>query len=164
MSMNRQTVGLAIAALVNTGDTQSALALTAQHKEKLSSRATPNAAQPALTKLPPSNPVKTSTSVAKSLGGPGTELKLLLEEMGITPKKTCGCNQRAAEMDAYGPAVVRQHKDTWVRFVTEQYHAASWWTCAKAAAIAVTHGLPLTIEGLIEEACRRAEAKNELAK
>lgn len=35
--------------------------------------------------------------------GPGTELKKLLARIGITASPTCPCNERARQMDSWGP-------------------------------------------------------------
>lgn len=90
--------------------------------------------------------------------GPGTELKKLIAELGITAKSSCGCNKRAAEMDALGVEGVRATREQWIASILDGYHASSWWDVATAAVTAVRLGLPLTVAGLLDEALRRAES------
>lgn len=47
-------------------------------------------------------PCEPIAATMQAQSGPGTELKALLQRIGITPKPGCACNKRAAEMDANG--------------------------------------------------------------
>lgn len=98
---------------------------------------------------------------AKTLptGGPGTELKLLLASLSIQPKSSCDCTSKAAEMDRLGVEAVRAQRDVWMKHLTDAYHSSGWLEGATAAMLALTLGLPLSVQGLLDEAIRRAEAK-----
>lgn len=91
--------------------------------------------------------------------GPGTELKKLFKTMGLKPKSSCQCDARAAKMDRNGIQWCRDNRDTILGWLAEGYDHAGWLEKLKAGALAVTHGLPLTLEGILDEAIRRAEAK-----
>lgn len=41
-------------------------------------------------------------AISPVVGGPGTELSLLLKRLGIEPTPTCACRAKAAEMDRWG--------------------------------------------------------------
>lgn len=53
-------------------------------------------------------------------GGPGTELKRLLESLGIQPTGSCACDARAALMDDRGPEWCRENMDTIVSWLREE--------------------------------------------
>ncbi len=90
---------------------------------------------------------------------PGTELKALLAQLGIKPKSACKCVAKAKIMDQLGAAAIRADKATWIAYLTEAYNTTGWVMKATAAIQAFRHGLPKTIEGLLDEALRRAEEK-----
>jgi hypothetical protein len=54
----------------------------------------------------------TAQSVATKGGGPGTELKAMLAQVGIVASPSCSCNLYAAEMDRHGPDWCERHIDT----------------------------------------------------
>jgi hypothetical protein len=53
-------------------------------------------------------------------GGPGTELKKLLQTIGITATPGCSCNKRAATMDAKGADWCEAHIDEVVSWLREE--------------------------------------------
>lgn len=93
--------------------------------------------------------------------GPGAHLKAILAGLGLKPAKDCGCDKRAAEMDAWGPAGCREHRAEIVAWLDEQRAKASWSEKLVAAAKAMTAGLPINLldpmGSLVDEAIRRAE-------
>lgn len=110
--------------------------------------------------------------------GPGHELHLMLEAMGIRPAANCQCIPRARKMDEWGPAKCREEKDTIVSWMKEAYalkveelkKQGLGETASTAVKVAwgtfknILSGFSLravTIEGLIEEAILRAERKDE---
>ena len=86
---------------------------------------------------------------------------MLLLTLGIARSASCACDCRATEMNKLGVDRIRKDKEIWLKYLTEAYHTTNWWQVTKAATIAVALGLPKTIEGLLDEALRRAEAKGE---
>jgi hypothetical protein len=95
--------------------------------------------------------------------GPGTELKKILESVGIVATAACDCNAKAAQMDLWGVEGCKSHKDEIVDWVREGKDRWGWGSFVTAAAKSVTNGLALRInplkpfESLIDEAIRRAE-------
>lgn len=99
-------------------------------------------------------------------GGPGTELKSMLREMGIAPKG-CGCDDRARQMDSWGVAGCRANLPTILNWLQEQQEKQGWLTILSAAAKAMVAGIafnPLDpLPGIVQEAIRRAEEKGRRA-
>lgn len=95
--------------------------------------------------------------------GPGTELKKMLESIGITPSNACDCRHRANQMDVWGVDGCRKHFDTIVAWMREGQERWGWKERLSAAAKAVKSGLAFKLNpldpfpSLIEEAIRRAE-------
>ena len=58
-----------------------------------------------------------------ALAGPGTHLHCLLAGWGIRPCAGCGCDDKAAAMDAHGPAWCREHLETIVDWLMEPARA-----------------------------------------
>lgn len=57
------------------------------------------------------------------IAGPGTHLHCLLAGWGIMPDAGCGCEGKAAELDANGPAWCRDHLETIVDWLMEPARA-----------------------------------------
>lgn len=55
--------------------------------------------------------------------GPGTELKKLLQWIGITSSPTCSCNARARQMDEWGPDECEKRLPEIVGWLEEQAKA-----------------------------------------
>lgn len=53
-------------------------------------------------------------------GGPGTELKKLLKNIGITASPNCSCNARAKKMDEWGPDECEKRMDEIIGWLKEE--------------------------------------------
>ncbi len=119
--------------------------------------------------------------------GPGTELKAMLAQLGITENPACDCNAKALQMDFWGVDGCRMPQpadqemfgekvlagtprfDVIVGWMKAGYERWGWADRIKAAAAAVATGLAFKLcitdpfPGLIEEAIRRAEEKEAAA-
>jgi hypothetical protein len=105
--------------------------------------------------------------------GPGTELKAIFAELGIYPRRACDCNRRAEEMDRLGVEGCRAGREEILGWLRHQQAARSW---ADKIAHAFTAGTALVrgrtswlrlddVAGsLLDEALRRAEAKEKVVK
>lgn len=99
--------------------------------------------------------------------GPGTELKKLLESLGITASENCPCNARAEEMDNLGVAGCRARREEIVSWLREGSTAWGWRDKLAAAGKAVACGLAFRLNpldpypGLLDEAIRRAELQDK---
>ena len=67
---------------------------------------------PPQTKTAPQPPAQTS--------GPGTELKKLLKNIGITASPNCSCNARAKKMDEWGPDECEKRIDEIIGWLKEE--------------------------------------------
>lgn len=96
-------------------------------------------------------------------GGPGTELKALLASIGLTDQAGCGCEDRAARMDVWGPAGCEARRDEILTWLRGQAAQLGWWGRLKAGAALAAIGMifyPLDpAAALLDEAIRRARAK-----
>jgi hypothetical protein len=66
-------------------------------------------------------------------------------------------------MNRLGVDGVRTQRARWLQHLFESYDSTGWWERASAALLALKLGLPLTVEGLLDEALRRAEVKENTA-
>lgn len=96
--------------------------------------------------------------------GPGTELKGLLSELGLTTTSGCGCDDKARQMDAWGIDGCRERRAeiiAWLRDAKSQ--VGSSWDIIAAVGRAVVRMLPISpldpYGSLVDEAIRRAEPK-----
>lgn len=89
--------------------------------------------------------------------GPGTELKKMLNLIGLGTFGGCGCNGMARKMNEWGPQGCREHFDEIHQWLKNAARTTKWKAYIKAGWNAVTNGIPVTIDGLIHEAIRRAE-------
>jgi hypothetical protein len=117
--------------------------------ERLSNYAEPNLkAQCAVAPQPPSLVQRIrATAPAPDTpaipNGPGTELKKLLAELGVTGFKGCGCNDKAAQMNRWGVEGCLANFDTIRDWISEAQAAAGWATKITAAVKAAVSGLPI---------------------
>lgn len=92
--------------------------------------------------------------------GPGTELKKLLAEFGLTDMRGCGCNAKAAAMNRWGVAGCRERFDEIRQWLVQSRKKATWGETIRAAAAVVVGGFvvdPLDVEGsLLRVAIERA--------
>jgi hypothetical protein len=66
------------------------------------------------------------------VGGPGTELKKLIEAMGVGERVGCGCAKFAAEMDVWGPdECERRTEEIVAKMMAEA--GKRWWGKAMLA-------------------------------
>jgi len=91
--------------------------------------------------------------------GPGTTLKSILSELGIKPTANCGCDAMVAKMNQWGADGCRLHREEILTHLHQAYNVSNILTKLKAGILALGQGLPLTLEGLLDEAIQRAEAK-----
>jgi hypothetical protein len=95
--------------------------------------------------------------------GPGTELKHILESLGIEPGPTCDCRARADQMDAWGVAGCLTNRDQIIQWMRDGQSRWGWRDKLAAAAKAVQIGLAFKLNpldpfpSLIDEAIRRAD-------
>lgn len=87
---------------------------------------------------------------------PGTELKKILAQLGAP---ACGaCEGFARRMDVWGIEGCQARRAEIIAHLESQAVKLGWWATVKIGASAALHGLPLTAEGLLDEALRRAGA------
>ncbi len=97
--------------------------------------------------------------------GPGTELKKLLESLGLTPVAGCGCESRVATMNQWGVPGCESRRpeiESWLRAEAAKLGWGQTLLVAARAAKAVTTGIAPFLNpvdpapGLLTEALRRA--------
>lgn len=92
----------------------------------------------------------------------GAELSLLLAELGIEPKSSCGCAAKAEQMDKWGIAGCEAHREVITGWLRENYHHATWLETIRAAWRGSFTINPLVpFNSLLDEAIRRTEAKEK---
>jgi hypothetical protein len=98
--------------------------------------------------------------------GPGTELKKLLAELGITNFAGCGCGNKMRQMNRWGVEGCRENFATIRGWIAEAQAKAGWLATITAATRAATTGLalrtnPRDIPGsLVHLAIERAAQRN----
>jgi hypothetical protein len=106
----------------------------------------------------------------KPTGGPGTELKKILDELGFKQKPSCPCAEVQAKMDQWGADGCQEPANlAWIIAQMEANAAKySWLEKVQVAMSAAASPLafvinPMDIYGsLVREAIRRAKSKSEL--
>ena len=78
--------------------------------------------------------------------GPGTELKKLLAELGITDLAGCGCEKKSAQMNRWGVEGCRENFARIRGWIAEAQKKAGWLATITAATRAATSGLALQID------------------
>lgn len=107
------------------------------------------------------------TRPLEPVGGPGTELKRLLEGYGVKASASCGCHAYAAKMDRWGAAGCREKRTEIVKYFGQKVRGADWRAKLTAVTRAVSDALtggfvpdPRDVAGsLVDEAIRRADAE-----
>lgn len=100
--------------------------------------------------------------------GPGTELKGLLEAIGVKSDPSCDCNARAAQMNVWGPDECRKRREEIVGWLREGQDRWGWTAKLRAAAQAVTSGVAIHLSlsdplgSLVDRAIELAERQNKL--
>ena len=113
------------------------------------------------TPAPVSVPARAPTPVQPTVG-PGTELKLMFNELGVAVSPSCDCNYRAAEMDRWGVDGCRERRTEIVNWLDEAQAKKSWAAKLMIGVKAVAKGwvnVTDPIGSLVDEAIRRAEEK-----
>ncbi len=102
--------------------------------------------------------------------GPGSQLWRLLESLGVQHSADCQCLTRAEQMNAWGPAGCREHRDDIIAWMRQGQDRFGWRDKLTAATRAVTTGLAFRLNpldpfpGIIDEAIRRAERETDVHK
>lgn len=102
--------------------------------------------------------------------GVGTELKVLLASLGLSPGG-CNCEKRAREMDRWGVEVCKSRREEILGWLREEQQKRGWreyFLATKNAARELVLGRIKTVispldpaVGLLDEAIRRAEAQEK---
>lgn len=93
---------------------------------------------------------------------PGTELKKLLASLGILGSTSCDCDNRIAQMQAWGVKGCQQNRDLIIEWMRAGQGQWGWAAKLKAGVLAVTTGLAFRLDwsdpfpSLVDEAIRRA--------
>lgn len=96
------------------------------------------------------------------MNDPGTQLKLILEELGITPSSECPCNEHVRLMDDWGVEGCKLHREEIIEWLRDEYECWGWRAILKHAAKGLFSGLafkvswPDPIPGLVDLAITRA--------
>lgn len=99
--------------------------------------------------------------------GPGSQLWLLLESLGIRHSPNCKCLALAKRMNAWGPSGCRLARTEIVEQMRVNAQGYGWGTVAVAAGKAVLTGMVRWIDladvygSLVDEAIRRAETSTD---
>ena len=107
------------------------------------------------------SPTFIDPSLAIVKEGPGTELKNLLAELGITGPQGCGCESKAQRMNRWGVEGCRERFETIRGWLVESRGKATWAETIRAGMAVVVRGINFTdIESeLVRIAIERAERK-----
>jgi hypothetical protein len=88
--------------------------------------------------------------------GPGTELKKIFTELGISPTSACQCDAKAREWNANGVEWCQTHRAEILAYLQSAYTHATLATKAQALGAALWNGYPLSLEGLLDLAIERS--------
>jgi len=104
------------------------------------------------------SPVQIALPPAAPTSGPGTELHAILSKLGFKiggPGCGNGCQAWIDKMNRWGVAGCRENRQAIIDHLNKNKDAATLTEKIKAGAFALAAGLPLTVEGLVDEAIRR---------
>jgi hypothetical protein len=90
--------------------------------------------------------------------GPGNELAMMLHRIRTGPIGPI-CNARRHQMNAWGPAGCREHREEILGWLRESYKRTPWQLKVMCGLQALARGLPLTLAGLLTLAIERAEGR-----
>ena len=96
--------------------------------------------------------------ISVPLLGPGTELKGIFTELGITETENCGCRKLMNQMNKWGKDCIL-HTPSILRMLRENAVGAGWDKQMKTEWPEMWEQFDEVMRGLVEEAVRRAEAK-----
>ena len=88
-------------------------------------------------------PAKRPQPVPAPTEGPGTELRRLLEELGLHESAGCQCDQHAAQMNRWGIDGCREHRPEIVVWLKDAQTKAGTWDLIAAAGRAIVRMLPI---------------------
>jgi hypothetical protein len=107
--------------------------------------------------LPPEIPRPVLPPLGK---GPGTELKKILSELGVSPTSGCNCEAVAQEMDlAWSVGRFNEHRASYMDHLQTAYNEADVLTKLRAWGNAKMQGKPCTLAGLLTLAIERSAAQ-----
>ncbi len=97
--------------------------------------------------------------------GPGTELKKILNGLGLKPKAQCGCDAKVAEMNVLGPDGCRQRRAELIEHLKGAYHTIGWIELLEIGAKVIAEpwfSITDPIGSMLDEAIRRADTSSQL--
>ena len=107
-----------------------------------------------------------STTQHISHGGPGTELKNILEEeLGFEDNGTCRCDNHAHAMDSWGVDGCRKRRPVIVKWLEDSYSKTGTLQALKATWTIICSRMLWRLDlndilgSIVDEAIRRAESK-----
>jgi len=133
--LNEVTVSIALAAFARQPDRQKAV--LANHGQFVRRDASH-----------PSKPQTDRLAAIQASAGPGSQLWRLLESLGVQHKSDCACLTRAEQMNAWGQAGCREHRDEILTWMREGQDRFGWRDKLTAATRAVTTGLAFRLNPL----------------
>lgn len=101
--------------------------------------------------------------------GPGTELKLILEMLGVSADADCGCGSIINAMNQWGVDGCQKNRKAIEVHLRNRAAELGWVAKLKIAAAAIVSGMAFKLDptnpspGLLDEALRRAERKEKEA-
>ena len=81
----------------------------------------------------------------------------MISLLSLKPKAGCACERYAKHMDLWGPTECRRRQRIIVDHLRDNAKRYGFHEWLKAGLFALWNRLPLTLEGLVEEAISRAE-------
>ena len=60
--------------------------------------------------------------------GPGTELELILKDLGISTKENCGCKAKVSQMNRWGPEICQRKIKQIVQWLVSSANRRKRWT------------------------------------
>ena len=92
-------------------------------------------------------------NTSKAPPGPGDYLHdAILKWVGETPTRECGCKDRIARMNCWGPVGCREHLDEIIDWMMDEAKQRGWWRYAVAVP-----GSRLFVHRMVLGAIRQAE-------
>lgn len=91
---------------------------------------------------------------------PGDQLKAIFQTIAVQKLNCSRCQEIRREMNILGVEGCRRERDRLLADLRQGYDGASISTKAKAAALALANGLPLSLDGLFDLAIERAASSS----
>jgi hypothetical protein len=83
----------------------------------------------------------------------------MFSQVGVSSREGCNCDLHIDQMNRWGVEGCREHREEILGWLREGAKNYGWLEKLQAGINAKRLGLPLTIEDLLDESIRRAEAK-----